>query len=114
MQVLQRVEPIHEKQTGFSLFFSYYQLSHFLWHSHIEMRFHIKKNQFKGTPKHTYKIHAAYRYYSHKVLYKLIVSTHFYLMVCVRIVTDARCKTKTWDTLISQKRSVPVEVFLSL
>ena len=50
----------------------------------------------------------------HKVLYKLIVSTHFYLMVCVRIVIDARCKTKTWDTLISQKRSVPVEVFLSL
>ena len=35
-------------------------------------------------------------------------------VTCDRTVKDARWKTKIRDTLISQKRSLPVKVFLSL
>ena len=35
-------------------------------------------------------------------------------MVCVRIINDARCKTKIWDTLISTKPSVQAEVLFTL
>ena len=46
----------------------------------------------------------------HKVLYKLIVSTHFYLMVSLRTVKDAPCKATIRETLISRKRPVQAEV----
>ena len=42
----------------------------------------------------------------HKVVYKQIVFTYSYLMVCFQTVKDARCKVKIWDTLMSQKRPV--------
>ena len=80
----------------------------------LKWGFHIKKMNLR---KHQ-NIHARYIQHKYailkKVLSKLIVSTHSYLMLCVAIATDARCKTKTRNTLISQKRSVTVEVFLSL
>ena len=80
----------------------------------LKWGFHIKKMNLREHQnihnryiQHTYAV-------LHKVLSKLMVSTHSYLMVCVGIVKDARCKTKKRDALISQKRSVPAEVFLSL
>ena len=36
---------------------------------------------------------------------KLIVPTHFSMVVCVQTVKDARCKVKIRDELMSQKRS---------
>ena len=66
------------------------------------------------TPKHTYKYIQHTYAILHKVLHKLMISTHSCLMICVRIVKDVRCKTKVRGTLISLKLSAPVEVFLSL
>ena len=80
----------------------------------LKRGFHIKKMNLREHQnihnryiQHTYAV-------LHKVLSKLMVSTHSYLMVCVGIVKDARCKTKIRNTLISQKRFVLAEVFLSL
>ena len=47
-----------------------------------------------------------------KDFYKWIVSTNFYLMVCVQTAKDVRCKIKISDEF-SQKRSVQAEVLLS-
>ena len=53
-------------------------------------------------------------FFFHKVFYKQIVFNHSNLMVCFRIVKDARCKIRTWDTLMSKKRSVQADVLSSL
>ena len=46
--------------------------------------------------------------------YRRIVFTHSYLLVCVRVATDAWSKIKMRDTLLSEKRSVQAEELLSL
>ena len=43
-----------------------------------------------------------------------MVSTYCYLMVFVRTVKDARCKTKIRDILMPQRRFVRAKVSLSL
>ena len=37
-----------------------------------------------------------------------------FLMVCVRALNDATCKTKIWEILTLQKRPVQVKLLLSL
>ena len=74
-------------------------------HSKDNLRKH--QNIHNRYIQHTYAV-------LHMVLFKLMMSTHSYLMVCVEIVKDTRWKTKIRDTLILQKRSVPAKVFLSL
>ena len=61
----------------------------------------LKKNEFK-------RINTRYILYNffHKVTYKRIVFTPFYLIICIQTVKDARCKTKIWDALMSQTGSV--------
>ena len=61
-------------------------------------------------------VHTRYIQYKYtflcKVFYKPIV--YSYLMVCVRTAKDGWNKMKMWYTLLSQKRSVHLEVLLPL
>ena len=78
--------------------------------------FHIKQmNLGEHQNIHTRYIQHKYAFL-HKMLYKLIVSTHSYVMVFDWTVKETRCKKKIRDTLISQKWSVSVvfKIFLSL
>ena len=61
------------------------------------------KNELKGV--HGRYIENKYTFL-HKVVYKWALFTHSYLMVSVWTVKDARCKTKIWYALMSQKGSV--------
>lgn len=49
-----------------------------------------------------YTIYMKHKYiFLHKVFSKLIVPTHFSMVVCVQTVKDARCKVKIRDELMS-------------
>ena len=85
LPVFQRAESIHEKQAGFSL-------------------------EYQNI-RYTFNINILFSL--HTVSYKEIGFTHFYLMVCVQTVKDARSKIKISAALIPQKRFVQREVLLS-
>ena len=75
LNVFQRVEPIHETQTGFSLFFNNYcdqPFSFFVNTLILKQRFHILKTEFKGI--HTRYVQYKYTFFC-KLIYKLLVST---------------------------------------
>ena len=86
LHVLQKVESIHETQPGFSLV-----------DQNIHKRYYINILIFL-----------------HKGFYKKIVNTHFYVVICIRTLKNARCKIKIQDPLKAQKRSVLAEVLLSI
>lgn len=68
------------------------------------MRNYIKK-LIQGNIKR-YTIYIKHKYtFLHKLFSKLIVPTHFSMVVCVQTVKDARGKVKIRDELMSQKRS---------
>ena len=85
LQVFQRVESIHEMQAGLSL---EYQNIRYTFNINILFSLHAVSN-------------------------KEIGFTHFYLMICVQTVKDARSKIKIPAALIPPKRFVQREVLLS-
>ena len=85
--VFQRVVSTHETQAGFSLEYQ------------------------KKLTRHIFNIyiHIYICSLSIQSFYKQIVSTHFYLMVCVRTLKGTRRKTKIRDASISQRQCVQAE-----
>ena len=86
LRMLERVESIHDTQPGCSL--EYKRYIHDLY---INILFSLRQG-----------------------LYKQIVTTHYYMMVCIRTSKNVRCKIKIRDTLTSQRWFVQAKVLLSL
>ena len=80
----------------------------------VKWRLQIKKMNLEEY-KNLYTRYVQHKHtFLHKVFYKVILSTHSYLMVWVWTVKDARWKIKIRETLMSREWSAQAEVFLLL
>ena len=106
LHAFQRIESIHEIQILSFFFFVVIIINSLICNALIlKWRFYIQEIHIRYI-EHKYT-------FLHKVVSKEIVFTHAYLMVFVPTVNDASCKTKLWDALMLQKRSVQAEVLFS-